>query len=135
MARESKEMSAIKDELNIVQAEIARLRIQEETLVRLLRKVSGETAELVATPQRKRSSNVKPLVLDIMIKAGVSGATTREVDDAVRVANPAVATATVGSVLSRLKFDGALVFDGERYYEKRHAPTSRPFDAPLRAVN
>jgi DNA-binding NarL/FixJ family response regulator len=135
VARESKEMSAIKDELNVVQAEIARLRIQEDTLVRLLRKVSGETAELVATPQRKRSSNVKPLVLDIMIKAGPAGATTREVDDAVRAANPAVGTATVGSVLSRLKADGALIFDGERYYERKYAPAPRPFDTGLRAVS
>jgi hypothetical protein len=135
MARESKEMSAIRDELAVVQAEIARLRIQEETLVRLLRKVSGEPAEALATPQRKRSANVKPLVLDIMIKVGATGATSKEVDDAVRAANPAVATATVGSVLSRLKADGALVFDGERYFERKYAPAPRPFEPPLRAVN
>ena len=135
MARESKEMSAIRDELAVVQAEIARLRIQEETLVRLLRRVSGEPAEALATPQRKRSANVKPVVIDIMIKAGVAGATSKEVDDAVRAANPSVATATVGSVLSRLKADGALVFDGERYFERKYAPNTRPFDPPLRAVN
>ena len=132
MARESKEMSAIKDELSVVQGEIARLRIQEEMLLKLLRRVSGEPAEALASNQRKRSANVKPLVIDIMVKVGADGATTKDVDDAVRAFNPSVGAATVGSVLSRLKADGALYFDGERYYEKKYAP--RPFDAPLRAV-
>src|SRR3546814_8822515 len=48
---------------------------------------------------------------------------------------PAVAKDTVGSVLSRLKSEGALVYVGERYYEKRFAPQNRPFDPGLRAVN
>ena len=134
MARESKEMSAIKDQLAIVQAQIARLRIQEETLMELLRKVSGEP--VIASTQRKRSPSVKPLVLDLVIRAGKNGITTREVDEAVRAANPSVATATVGSVLSRLKSDGALKFDGERYYETKFAPPPRPFDHPgARTVN
>jgi hypothetical protein len=33
-----------------------------------------------------------------------------------------VAKDTVGSVLSRLKSDGALVYVGERYYEKGQEP-------------
>lgn len=131
MARESKEMSAIKEELAIVQAEIARLRIKESVLLDLQRKVTGE-----APPQdnKRRAVNIKPLVIDIMGKVGTAGATSKEVDDAVRATHPGVGTATVGSVLSRLKADGALVFDGERYFEKRFAP-QRPFDPPLRAVN
>lgn len=133
MAQESKEMSAIKDQLAIVRAEIARLRIKEETLIELLQKVSGEP--VAHTSQRKRSPSIKPLVIDIMAKAGTSGATTKDVDDAVRAAEPSVAGATVGSVLSRLKADGALVYVGERYYEKRFAPPARPFEQPLRAVN
>src|SRR3546814_21075649 len=48
---------------------------------------------------------------------------------------PAVAKDTVGSVLSRLKSEGALVYVGARYYEKRFAPQNRPFDPGLRAVN
>lgn len=52
----------------------------------------------------------------------IRGITTREVDDAVRLANPSVAKDPVGSVLSRLKSDGALRFDGGRYYEKLKMP-------------
>jgi hypothetical protein len=57
-----------------------------------------------------------------MHRAGFTGATSAEVDEAVRRQVPTVAKDTVGSVLSRLKSDGALTHDGERYYEKRFAP-------------
>src|SRR3546814_5620408 len=82
-----------------------------------------------------RSPSVKPMVLDIMSVVGEAGATSQEVDAKVRETNPAVAKDTVGSVLSRLKSEGALVYVGERYYEKRFAPQNRPFDPGLRAVN
>lgn len=136
MAKERKEMSAIKEELANVREQMARLRIKEETLVDLLRKVSGEAESppLMPPQQRKRSSSVKPLVIDIMAKAGATGATSKEVDDEIRKVVPSVAAATVGSVLSRLKADGALIYEAERYYEKRFAP-SRPFEPPLRAVS
>ena len=89
----------------------------------LLAEMSGRPIK----PVRSRSPSIKPLVLDIMAGVGEAGATTKEVDEAVRLRVPTVAQDTVGSVLSRLKSDGALVYDGERYYEKRFAPT-RPFE-------
>lgn len=133
MARESKEMSVIREELALVQAEIARLKIRESVLLDLQRRIAGQPP---APPEpRKRAVNIKPLVIDIMAKAGSAGATSKDVDDAVRVTHPSVGDATVASVLSRLKADGALAFDGERYYEKRYAPPSRPFEPQSRAVN
>lgn len=54
--------------------------------------------------------------------AGVNGASSAEVDEQVRARVPTVAKDTVGSVLSRLKSDGALVYVGERYYEKGQEP-------------
>lgn len=132
MARESKQMSIIKTELDAVRAQIERLRVKEETLMDLLRQLSGEPI-VEEKPVRRRAPSVKPLVLDFMKDAGERGATSAEVDEAIRAINPTVAKDTVGSVLSRLKADGALVYDGDRYYEKRHAP--RPFDRELRAVN
>lgn len=90
----------------------------------LLAEMSGQPLK----PARTRSPNIKPLVLDIMAKAAEAGATSKEVDEAVRANVPTVAQDTVGSVLSRLKSDGALVYDGERYYEKRFAPAPRPFE-------
>jgi predicted nuclease with TOPRIM domain len=127
------QMKVIQGELQRVKEEIATLRVKEAVLEDLLRKLSGEP-ELKRT--KTRSPNVKPLVLDIMRDAGVSGATSAEVDQLVREKVPTVAKDTVGSVLSRLKSDGALVHDGERYYEKQFAPEPKgPFSPGLRAVN
>ena len=132
MASVRENMKLIQGELQRVRDEIATLRVKEALLEDLLSKLSGEPA-----PKRvkTRSPNVKPLVLDIMHEAGVSGATSAEVDQLVREKVPTVAKDTVGSVLSRLKSDGALVHDGERYYEKQFAPEPKgPFNPSLRAV-
>lgn len=126
-------MSIIKTQLEAVRSQIERLRVKEETLMELLRELAGEPPP-VERQARKRAPSVKPHVLDFMREVGERGATTSEVDDAIRAMNPMVAKDTVGSVLSRLKSEGALVYDGERYYEKKFAPT-RPFDGGLRAVN
>lgn len=130
MANAREQQTMIEAKLAAIREQIATLRAQEKVLADLLAEMKGEKA----TVERKRSPNIKPLVLDIMSAAGVTGATSREVDEAVRERVPTVANDTVGSVLSRLKSAGALVFDGERYYEKRFSP-ERPFDGGLRAVN
>lgn len=134
MPKESKQMTIIKAQLAAVRTQIERLQVKEETLVELLRELSGEPI-VEETSTRKRSPNVKPLVLDFMREVADRGATSAEVDSAIRAVNPTVANYTVGSVLSRLKSDGALAYDGDRYYEKRFAPAPRPFDQGLRAVN
>jgi hypothetical protein len=126
-------MSIIKSQLESVRAQIERLRVKEETLMELMRELTGEPA--VVERPRRRAPNVKPLVLDYMREVGERGATSAEVDEAVRSLNPAVAKDTVGSVLSRLKSEGAFVYDGERYYEKKFAPAPRPFEPGLRSVN
>lgn len=119
----------IKSKLEAVRKQIEELRIQEKLLLELL----GEEAPKAA---RQRSPSIKPLVLDYMKVAGEAGATTAEVDAAIRDKVPSVAKDTVGSVLSRLKGDGALVYEGERYFEKQWAPRTNPFgDGGLRAVN
>jgi hypothetical protein len=133
MAKESKQMSVIKTQLEAVRSQIERLRVKEETLVDLLRELKGEVV-VEEKSGRRRSPNVKPSVLDFMREVANRGATSAEVDSAIRTTNPNVANYTVGSVLSRLKSDGALVYDGERYYEKRFAPAPRPFDQGLRVV-
>ncbi|WP_395628277.1 hypothetical protein [Sphingorhabdus sp.] len=135
MARGKHEMSVIKQQLEAVRSQIERLQVKEETLVELLRELSGEPA-LVERTVRKRSPAVKPLVLDYMREVAGRGATTKEVDEAVKITIPTVAPDTVGSVLSRLKADGALQYVGERYYEKRFAPQQQPspFDPQLRVI-
>lgn len=133
MTTAREQMKIIDGELARVRSEIARLKVQEEVLIGLQSKMGGEPEPVLA---RKRSPAIKPLVLDIMSDSGWAGRTTMEVDQIVRSRVPSVAKDTVGSVLSRLKSDGALTYDGERYYVKEFAPKAgSPFDNGLRAVN
>ncbi|MBL0769836.1 hypothetical protein JI743_13580 [Sphingopyxis sp. DHUNG17] len=131
MATAKEQQMKIKAKLEAVRKQIDELRIQEKLLIELL----GDDAP--AKPVRQRSPSIKPLVLDYMKAAGESGATTAEVDAAIRAQVPTVAKDTVGSILSRLKGDGALVYEGERYYEKKFAPRPNPFSdvGGLRAVS
>lgn len=133
MSAMGKKMQPLDAEITRLDAEIARLQGERAGLLRAKELLTGEETPIKLEP-RKRVTSVKPLVLDIMSDVGAAGATTAEVDDRVRGMVPAVAKDTVGSVLSRLKSEGALVYEGDRYYEKRHAPERRPFD-PLRVVN
>lgn len=134
MANARDQMKMIEAELERVRGEIEKLRVEEALLVKMLGKMSGDPT---AGKKRTRSPSVKPVVLDIMREAGANGATTAEVDRLVREKVPSVAKDTVGSILSRLKSDGALSYVGERYYEKQFAPKEdpSPFDRSLRAVS
>lgn len=134
MATAREQMNTIKSELERVRRDIDNLKIEEGILEKLLLKMTGEPVPVPV--KRKRSPNVTPLVIDIMRNAAEKGATSAEVDALVRLQIPGVANASVASILSRLKSEGALIYVGERYYEKRFAPppTTSPFDLPLRAV-
>lgn len=135
MTTSREQMKIMEAELARIRAEIARLKVQEDTIVSLMAKISGAGAE-PAPRVRTRSPAIKPLVLDFMRVSGELGATTADVDTAIRAVVPTVAKDTVGSVLSRLKSEGALVYAGERYYEKQFAPKGdTPFEPRLRAVN
>ncbi len=127
------QMKMIEAELDRVRAEIERLKVEEALLLKMKSRMSGSTQSRGSS--RRRSPSVKPLVLEIMREAGVAGATTTEVDAKVREQVPTVARDTVGSVLSRLKSDGALVYRGERYFEKGFEPSDgSPFHDRIRAV-
>jgi hypothetical protein len=132
-------MKSIDDEIARIDSEIERLKVRREAFLDMKTMlVSGAATPSLSQP-RKRAANVKPLVLDIMAGAGIAGATSGEVTERVNEKLPTVAKDTVGSVLSRLKADGALVYDGERYYDARYAPSKQdgppPFSFGSRVVN
>ncbi len=119
MSGRGKKMKRLDEEIARIDAEI--LRLQSERTGLLKAKALLSTNEEPTQP-RRRSPNIKPLILEIMEKAANTGETSSDVDRKVRARVPTVAKDTVGSVLSRLKADKALVFDGERYYDTRYAP-------------
>jgi hypothetical protein len=128
MATLKEQQAMMREKLEAIRSEIAKLQAQEALLLELL----DEKPLPKPKSTRQRSPAIKPLVIDYMASVGESGATSKQVDEHVRSIVPSVALDTVGSVLSRLKSDGALVYEGERYYEKRYAPD--PLGFGLRAV-
>ena len=140
MSAIGKKMKPIDEEIARVDAEIARLQGVREGLLRaksaMQRGAEGTPPVPTGTP-RKRSPNIKPLILDMMTAAAPQ-APARAVSAAIKEKVPTVAKDTVGSVLSRLKADGALAFDGERYYATRFAPPkpqARPFEPKVVRAN
>jgi hypothetical protein len=133
MATLKEKQAMMKEKLEAIRHEIAMLQAKEALLMELLNEEPKRKP--ARQPARQRSPAIKPLVIDYMASVGEAGATSKEVDEHIRTMVPSVAQDTVGSVLSRLKADGALVYEGERYYEKRFAPQNDPLGFGLRAVN
>jgi hypothetical protein len=130
MSKASDQMKMLETELERVRNDIEKLRAEESLLIKLIGKMSG--TPVADKDLRRRSPSVKPVVLDILAELAGEGATTAEVDGLVRAKVPSVANDTVGSVLSRLKSMGALVYVHDRYYDKKFAPNEG--DRILRAV-
>ena len=120
------QMKRLDEEIQRLDAEIARLQGERAGIMRAKALLAESPHGPVSGAPRKRSANVKPLVLDLMAQAGSAGATSSEVAAMVRERVPEVAKDTVGSLLSRLKADGAFRFDGERYYDTRFSPKGEP---------
>lgn len=117
-------MKTIDEELDRVRAQLDRLKHEEEILLHLKARMSGESAAVVAEPKRKaRSPSIKPLVLQLIHEAGAAGMSSADVAATVKDRVPDVAKDTVGSVLSRLKSEGAFAYENDRYFERQYAPS------------
>ena len=129
MSMAGKKMKRLDEEIARLDAEILRLQAERAGLVRA-KTILSAGDELITPARRKRSANIKPLILDFMRNVGPTGATSGEVSAFVSDQVPTVAKDTVGSILSRLKADNALAYNGERYFETRFAPKpeQRPFE-------
>lgn len=90
-------------------------------------KALGAEDGMPPTPRR----NVKRTVLDVVQEAGKVGVTASEVISRAAVKGRALNAGSVASLLSRLKNDGVLTFDGERYHL---AGAQGPQEPPLKIV-
>ena len=132
MTRVTPTMKKLDEQIAMIDRQIQELQFKRLGLLEFKSSLSGEPETAVV---KKRATNVKPMVLDIMRVAGAQGATSAEVYDLARRLNPIIGRETISSVLSRLKADGALTYSGERYYEKQATPPSGGWSPTLSAVN
>jgi hypothetical protein len=115
-------MKAIEDAIAKLENDRARIDGQIEGLKQALKLSSGlVVAQEFAVQRRTRRGNLKETVLDLMEEAAEHGLTTDECVQKAKEKDISLVPSSVSSLLSRLKSDGHLFFDGSRYRLKQYA--------------
>ncbi len=106
-----------------------------ETIEQAISAVSGVPiikVEEATAPRRRR--NIKRFVMDFIVKQGDSGVIAQEIVAAGTSAGLDIQQASVSSLLSRLKAENTLRYDGDRYYPRNVSPTEQMSLPKLSAV-
>jgi CRP-like cAMP-binding protein len=93
--------------------------------------VTGESEEPTAEPPRRRR-HVKTTVMEVISGSGQTGVTAAEIVEYARSRGKELDRPSVSSLLSKLKADGILTFDGERYFQ---TSSSNPEPPQFKVVN
>lgn len=108
-----------------LQAELAAAQARLHEVEGLIRAMSGEAAPepsaATAIPGRARRGDLNNIVLSLYEQAAETGLSTAECVATANMAGTPLKATSVSSLLSRLKSDGVLMYDGERYRLKRFA--------------
>ena len=134
MASRGINMKAIEEEIARVTQQRDALSNRIDGLKRALSLINGDTAVLTADLQhnesqlkaevhktRQRRGGLKNTVLDIVGDQAEQGLTVNECVAIAAKAGTTLDRASVSSLLSRLKKDDVLFYDGERYRLKQYA--------------
>ncbi|MBE7158271.1 MAG: hypothetical protein INR62_07520 [Rhodospirillales bacterium] len=113
----------LQERLDRLLSEMERLRERADEVRGLLRIMSEEGPDTGLSEKRKvRRGDLKDIVLSLYKRAAETGLSAAEcVKSAQDQHGVALQPASVSSLLSRLKADGVLFYDGERYRLKRYA--------------
>lgn len=117
----------LEDRRNQLRTELGAVKARLDEVESLIRAMGGESAiEPAATPSavapsRTRRGDLNNIVLSLCEQAGGAGLSSAECVEKASKAGTALKPASVSSLLSRLKADGVLMYDGERYRLKRFA--------------
>lgn len=106
-----------------LRAEMEAIKARLDEVEGLIRLMGGEPApEAPTAPHKPRRGDLKDIVLSLYDEAAEAGLSAAEcVTAAQEKRGVALQPASVSSLLSRLKADGVLMYDGERYRLKRYA--------------
>ena len=121
MAR-GKQMKVLEERLELVLREIDKLRAQETLLRDMIREASGEPKVKPRAPR----SNVKQTVLALLEDAGASGLNATIAVERAAQAGTSLERGTVSSLLSRLKNEGVVKYDGSVYTLENSKPGGNP---------
>jgi len=87
-----------------------------------------------AAPQSRRRTGMKDTVLDLLNEAGTTGLNGAIAVEIAQRRGIHLDRQSVSSLLSRLKTDGAVVYEDQRYKLKQFAGTGAAPDLPFRVV-
>lgn len=82
--------------------------------------------EVCVSPAQKRRTSTKSVVLDLLEDVGTTGLNASIAVDLADRRGISIERASTSSLLSRLKSDGIVVFDGDKYRLKKYAPNAGP---------
>ena len=129
MKRESEQMKRL---LEMRERRVAILRDLEQRVAQekfgltvLDEAIAASRGEQVAAPVAARKRNTKKTVMEI-INSADGGVAASDVVEKAAAKGHQLKVRSVSSLLSKLKADGVLTFDGERYHVVRGAPNSGP---------
>ena len=122
-------MKVLSERLDLVRREIDKLKAQESLLLDMIREASGEPKIKFRAPR----PNVKQAVLDLLDNAGDAGINAASAVETAARAGTSLERGTVSSLLSRLKNEGVVTYDGSVYRLMKHGkPETGPNVHPLR---
>lgn len=116
------------EELATLKQKQALLETEIQTIERMIRKAKGES-EPTEVEVRQRRPNVKGIVLALIQERASLGITPTIAVDIAAQRGVTLEKATVSSLLSRLKNDGIVNYDGSVYREVRSAKASIPSES------
>jgi chorismate mutase len=119
-------MKMLEERRRQIDAEINQLMTRRAEIDLLIARSRGEAESVPAAEPPRRRRNVKKTVMELVEMAGSAGVTATEVVDRAGAIGRELDRGSVSSLLSKFKGQGALIFDGERYYPASKALSPEP---------
>jgi len=123
MSGKAASLRLLEDRRNQLRAELGAVKARLDEVESLLRAMGGEGVPepSVPVPGRARRGDLNNIVLSLCEQAAWTGLSSAECVERAAKTGVALKPASVSSLLSRLKADDVLMYDGERYRLKRFA--------------
>ncbi|QYK42551.1 MAG: hypothetical protein KF887_05380 [Paracoccaceae bacterium] len=121
-------LDSIRRDLDMALREVEKIRAQEALILDMQREARGEPKTKIRAPR----SNVKQTILDLLADAGDAGLNAALAVETAAKAKVTLERGTVSSLLSRLKNEGVVSYDGSLYRLVKPKQDTSPNVHPLR---